>query len=416
MANLQDLRLNSLNVQIPKKFKRIFEPHRYKGYKGGRGSGKSHAAGRALLILGTSRPLRILCTREFQNSIADSVMQLLIDIISEYKLDNFYTVTNTEIKGRNGTHFGFQGLHRNIQKIKSYEGADICWCEEAHNMSQKSFDILIPTIRKDNSEIWFTWNPEEADAPIETFFDGRGNCILETVNYYDNPYFPETLRKEMTHLKEYDYDKYLHIYEGSYLEISEAQVFKGKYTISNFDTPEDAVFYHGADWGFANDPTTGIRCYISENNLYIDKEVYGLAIEIDKLPEMFNRIDTFMKWQSIGDSARPEIISYLRHRGFNIKRSRKGKGSIEAGVDRIRSFNKVYIHESCKNTIYEFKNYRYKQDPLTGNILPVIIDKDNHCIDAVRYAIEEITFDKKRRKNRSDASANSAMRAFQGIQ
>ncbi len=404
MGSLQGLKLSLLKVEFPEKFNKIFTPSRYKGYFGGRGSGKSHSVARALLVLGTSKPLRILCTREFQNSLSDSVLQLLEDIINEYSLGDFYTVLKTEIVGRNGTHIGFQGLHRNIQKIKSYEGVDICWCEEAHNMTQKSFDVLIPTIRKEGSEIWFTWNPEESAAPIESFFKFQTDVILEKVNYYDNPFFPEVLRKEMENLKNYDYDKYLHVYEGDYLEITEAQVFKGKFTVTSFETPEDAVFYHGADWGFAKDPTTGIRCYISDNNLYIDKEVYGLAVEVDNLPEMFRRIETFEKWPSIGDSARPELISYLKNRGFNIKRSRKGKGSIEAGVERIRSFDKIFIHEKCVNTIYEFKNYSYKQDKLTGNILPVILDLDNHMIDALRYAIEDLTFRHKRKRNSSSAA------------
>ncbi len=403
------------NIQLPEKAQFLFKPKRYKGLKGGRGSAKSHSAGRALVIKGREKPLRVLCTREFQNSISDSVITLLEDIISEYNLSSFYTVKNRSIEGLNGTQFIFEGLHRNVEKIKSMEGIDICWCEEAHNMSQRSFDVLIPTIRKDGSEMWFTWNPEEEEAPIETFFDKYPeDSELVTMNYYDNPFFPEVLRKEVEAVKEYDYEKYLHIYEGDYLTISDAQVFRGKFSVVPFETPEDAVFYHGADWGFSQDPTTGIRCYIQDDCLYIDREVYGIGVEVDNLPAMFEVIDTFKKWQSIGDSARPEIISYLKHRGFNIKRSRKGKGSIEAGVERIRSFKKVYIHERCKNVAYEFKSYSYKQDKLTGNILPVIVDKDNHCIDAIRYAIEDITFDKKK-KARISTDSNNYMAAFQGF-
>jgi len=383
---------NKKKIQLPEKAQFLFEPIKYKGLKGGRGSGKSHSVARALIIKGRKERLRILCTREFQNSISDSVITLLEDVINEYELQSFYTVKNREIVGENGTRFIFEGLHRNVQKIKSMEGLDICWCEEAHNMAQKSFDTVIPTLRNDNAEIWFTWNPEEERAPIETFFDMYPNdSHLETMNYYDNPFFPQTLMKEVKALKEYDYEKYLHIYEGHYLTISDAQVFRGKFSVMPFDTPTDAVFYHGADWGFSQDPTTLVRAFIQEGCLYIDKEVYGIGIEIDDIPARFDEIETARKWTIIADSARPETISYIRRKGFNMRSSRKGAGSIEAGIEMIRSFKKVYIHERCKNTAYEFKAYSYKVDNLTGNILPVILDKDNHIIDALRYAIEDIT-------------------------
>jgi phage terminase large subunit len=206
----------AVNAQFPKKLQCLFKPKRYKVLYGGRGGAKSWGIARALLILGTQKPLRILCAREFQTSIADSVHQLLSDQIGSLKLDHFYSIQNNYITGLNGTSFSFEGLRRNIKNIKSHEGADIVWVEEAESVTKTSWDILIPTIRKDGSEIWISFNPEfEDDETYQRFvLNPQPDSVVVFINYSDNPFFPKVLEQERLALKERDPDAYDHVWGG----------------------------------------------------------------------------------------------------------------------------------------------------------------------------------------------------------
>ena len=205
-------------LQIPKAFRELFEPKRYKVYHGGRGGAKSHAIANALLILGTKRKLRILCARELQVSIADSVHKLLADIITEHKLDAFYTITQHGIKGANGTEFIFKGLRHNVREIKGLEAIDIAWAEEAQIISDNSWELLIPSIRKDGSEIWMSFNPKNPTDPTWQRFvmNADDDMIVRKVSYRDNPFFPAVLEKERRKLERSDPEAYLHIWEGEF--------------------------------------------------------------------------------------------------------------------------------------------------------------------------------------------------------
>ena len=206
-----------IKVDIPEKLSFLFNPHRYKGAKGGRGSAKSWSFARALLIHGRSKPTRILCAREVQKSIKDSVHQLLKDQIETLKLTSFYTVLATEIRGANGTQFAFTGLSEHtVDTIKSFEGVDICWVEEAQAVSKRSWDILIPTIRKDNSEIWFSYNPDlETDETHQRFaINPPDDCMLVHMNYSDNRFFNDVLEAERLHCLKTNPDDYENIWEG----------------------------------------------------------------------------------------------------------------------------------------------------------------------------------------------------------
>lgn len=214
-------------VEFPEKLKFLFKPARYKVAYGGRGGAKSWGFARALLILGASKPLRILCAREIQKSIKDSVHQLLKDQIIALGLESFYTVTNTAIVGKNGTQFGFEGLKHNITNIKSWEGADLCWVEEAHTVSKSSWDVLIPTIRKEGSEIWLTFNPElEEDETYQRFIVSRppGSEVVK-INWQDNPWFPDVLRQEKDYLKHKDPVAYENVWEGRCKQAIEGAIF-----------------------------------------------------------------------------------------------------------------------------------------------------------------------------------------------
>ena len=221
-----------IKAEFPEKMQGLFQPMRYKVYHGGRGGAKSWSIARALLILGSYKPLRMLCCREFQKSIKDSVHKLLKDQISVLQLDAFYDVKEAWIKGKPGTtaagtEFFFEGLHHNASNIKSYEAVDIVWVEEAHLVSKTSWQILIPTIRKDGSEIWVSFNPELADDETYKRFvlHPPSNAIVVKVNWSDNPWFPDVLRQEMEELKARDYDAYLNVWEGNCREILEGAVF-----------------------------------------------------------------------------------------------------------------------------------------------------------------------------------------------
>lgn len=203
-------------VEFPEKLEPIFKPSRYKVLYGGRGGAKSWAIARALLSLGSKSPLRILCARELQKSIKDSVHRLLSDQINNLKLNSFYEIQHATIKGKNGTEFFFEGLRHNTNQIKSYEGVDIVWVEEAVTVSKSSWDVLIPTIRKEGSEIWISFNPElEEDETYQRFVvNPPKESIVIDINYWDNPWFPEVLRQEMEELKERNHSAYLNVWEG----------------------------------------------------------------------------------------------------------------------------------------------------------------------------------------------------------
>jgi phage terminase large subunit len=212
------------------------------------------------------------------------------------------------------------------------------------------------------------------------------------MNYYDNPFFPEVLRCEMEWDKAHDTDKYYHIWEGQCVRHSEAQIFYGKWRIDNFETPENASFYSGFDFGFANDPNACIRCWIRDMILYVDHESFGVKVDIDNIPNMLDSIPLIRKLKIVGDSSRPETISMLKKYGFYVVGAEKGKGSVEDGITKIRGFREIIIHERCKHIADEFRNYCWKVDPLTGEVMrpPKPEDKHNHGIDALRYALEDV--------------------------
>lgn len=379
-----------MNIELPEKLLFYISEHkRYKVSYGGRGSSKSWTAGRCLIVRAMLSKIRILCTRQLQTSIKDSVHKLLCDTIYTLHLEEFFDITRDTIRCHNGSEFIFKGLQNQTNEIKSIEGIDICWVEEAQSVSEDSWAILIPTIRKENSEIWVTFNPDrEEDATYQRFVvNPPPDSIVQLVNYYDNPWFPDVLRKEMEYDKEVNYAKYEHVWLGKTVLNTDAQVYHDKFELKEFETPENTIFYYGADWGFANDPTAVVRCFIKEQCLFIDYESGGVGVEFEELPALFDKIPDVRRWEIRADSARPETISYMSRQQFKIKACPKWKGSVEDGIEYIRSFRKIYVHPRCKHTYEEFKFYSYKQDKNTGDILPVVLDKDNHYMDALRYAL-----------------------------
>lgn len=218
----------AIDAPFPEKMRVLFEPWRYKVLYGGRGASRSWSCARALLLTGTKKPIRVLCAREYQNSISESVHKLLVDQIAALGLEAFYDVQVAYIKGKNGTTFAFEGIKNNTNKIKSYEGIDYCWVEEANKVSKASWGVLIPTIRKDGSEIWMTFNPElDTDYTYQRFVvtaDIKTTAVVK-MTWKDNPFFPDVLRKEMEDLRARDYDQYLNVWEGHCLQMLEGTVY-----------------------------------------------------------------------------------------------------------------------------------------------------------------------------------------------
>jgi len=385
--------VSKLKIEIAPPFQNaVRTPARYKVWYGGRGGSKSWNVARLLLALSYVKPLRILCAREFQNSIADSVYRLLKDQIELLGFTAYFKLTETSIKSVCGSEFLFKGLQRNIHEIKSLEGVDICWVEEAQRVSADNWDILIPTIRKEGSEIWLTFNPNDAHDPTYQRFvlNPPPGSLVQKVSYQDNPWFPDTLEQERLYCRAHDMDAYRHVWEGEPRSHSAAEVFQGKWRVDRFEAPPDARFYYGADWGFSVDPTVLVRCFIANQTLFIDYEAWGVGVEIDETPALFRSVPGSGQWSIKADSARPETISALRRAGFNITAARKWPGCVEDGIAAIRSFKQIVIHERCKHTLDEMKLYRYKTDRITGDVLPILAPGNDHGIDALRYALDGV--------------------------
>ena len=385
--------MSTLQIPTPRAFLPLLRPNRYKGAHGGRGSGKSHFFAEALVERCIERRTLAVCIREIQKSLEQSVKRLIEDKIEALGVGPLFHVKEAEIETPSGGLVIFQGMQNHTaESIKSLEGYDLAWVEEAQSLSQRSLDLLRPTIRKDDSELWFSWNPSQATDPVEQLLRGPNRITEAAVvraNYRDNPWFPDVLRKEMEWDRARDPDKYAHIWLGEYQRNSEARVFRNWRT-DHFETPDDVRFYFGADWGFSVDPTVLIRCYIVGRTLYVDREVYQVGCPIDRTPGLFRTMPGSDKWPITADSARPETIDYVRRHGYpRIVAAVKGQGSVEDGIEFLKNYD-ILVHPRCRHTIDELTMYSWKTDKLTGEVLPVLEDKKNHVIDALRYAVEGV--------------------------
>ena len=383
--------LSTLAIETPAVFEPLLRPARYRACYGGRGSGKSHFFAELVIEESIKRKVDVVCLREVQKSLRFSVKKLIETKIQQMGVGQYFDIQREEIRSVHGGIIIFQGMQDHTSdSIKSLEGFGIAWFEEAQSASQRSLDLLRPTIRAPGSEIWFSWNPNLDTDPVDVLLRGDNpppNACVVKANYNDNPWFPEELRKEMEYDQKRDPDKYAHIWLGEYQRNSEARVFKN-WKIQEFERPQGTVYRFGADWGFSIDPSVLIRCDIEGNTLYVDYEAYMVGCEIVNLPTLFLSVPESEHWPIIADSARPETISHMRKNGFpKILSAVKGARSLEEGVEFLKSFD-IIVHPRCVHLIDELTLYSYKTDPLTGLVIPQLADKNNHCIDALRYACE----------------------------
>lgn len=376
----------------------LFESHRYKVAYGGRGSSKSWTFARAALVLAARRKMRVLCAREFQTSIRESVHEILKQQIDKMGLGAHYEVLQREIRCINGSEFIFMGLHHNIAQIKSTEDIDLCWVEEAETVSEESWATLEPTvIRKAGSELWITFNPSlESDPTYKRWVaNPPPGCVSKSVNWMDNPWLTKELLEQKDHAYATDPEAADHVWGGKIRCKSKAQVLNGKWVVQDFDPAADWYGpYYGVDWGFGVDPTTMVRCWVTgeqgslNRDLWIEHEAYGHGVDNDDLPALFDSVPGGRTHVIYADNARPETISHMVRHGYSkMQPCKKWPGSVEDGIAHLRGYSRIVIHPRCRHAVEEAKLWRYKTDKLTGEVMPILLDSNNHIWDAVRYAL-----------------------------
>ncbi|MDY0669599.1 PBSX family phage terminase large subunit [Pasteurella multocida] len=396
--------MSKTQIAIPPKLIPVFSGnYRYRGSYGGRGSAKTRTFAKMTAVIAYKRAMAgdsgvILCGREFMNSLDDSSLEEIKQAIrTEPFLDDFFEIGEKYIRTKCGrVSYIFSGLRHNLDSIKSKARILLAWVDEAESVSETAWRKLIPTVREHDSEIWLTWNPEKRDSATDKRFRQfpPDSSVIVEMNYTDNPWFPDVLEQErLNDKKRLDDATYRWIWEGAYLEASEAQIFNGKYEELEFKPNQDFNGpYFGLDFGFAKDPTAAVKCWVFDNNLYIEYEAGKTGLELDHTAGfMKERVPDIEKYILRADSARPESISYLKRNGIpRIEGVKKWSGSVEDGIEHIKSYKKVYIHPRCKETLREFRLYSYKTDRLTGDVLPTVLDEHNHYIDAIRYALNPL--------------------------
>ena len=393
----QSLKRTDVGI-VPEVYRFLFDAKaRYLVCHGSRGAGRSWSFARALILKAYEKPCRILCAREFQSSIAESVHRLLVDQISLLGLDAFFEVQANTIIGANQSSFIFEGLRHNVSKIKSLEGLTHVWVEEAEAVTEHSWSTLIPTVRRANSQILVTFNPFlESDPTYQRFVvKPPPNSIVKRTTWRDNPFFPQELEAERLYLQSVDLDSYEWIWEGRCRTISDALILKNKFTVEPFEVqPQWSGPHFGLDFGFSRDPSAAVKCYIDdvEKVLYIKSEMWGVGIDIDRLPAALeDAIPGASQHQIFCDSSAPAQISYLQR--YGVSRAvgvEKWSGSVHDGVMYLRSFQRIVIDPACKQFLAEARSYSFVVDRLTGVPLPEVEDRNNHLMDATRYALSPL--------------------------
>jgi phage terminase large subunit len=386
-------------AEFPHKMASLFEKSRYKCYWGGRGAGKSHSIAKGLLILGARSPLRILCAREFMTSMRDSVHKLLSDQIEQMGLHSFYEITQSNIRGKNGTEFSFVGLKNNTANIKSYEGVDICWIEEAQTVSKTSWNILIPTIRKEDSEIWISFNPElESDETYQRFvLHPPENALVQKINWSDNPWFPETLNLERLALKNRDHEAYNTVWEGLCRVTVDGAIFAKEMQMAELDNritrvpydsikPVHAVF----DLGWADHTAIWFVQFIGMEIRLIrymqanQQTISWYLAEMQKFGYFFDTLwlphDAAAKNLGTGRSIE-EIVRSAGHKVQILDRV-----PVTDSINAARTiFNRCYFdRENCDEGLQCLRHYRYDVDEDGSWSQKPLHNQYSHGADAFR--------------------------------
>lgn len=390
-----------LELDFPECLDFLFEPSRYKILYGGRGSGKSWGVARSLIAKAVQNPVRVLCARELQNSISDSVIALLADQIKSMGLESFFDVQRTAIYGKNGSEFSFVGLKHNVTSIKSFEGVDVCWVEEGQAVSKVSWETLIPTIRKPGSEIWVTFNPDlDTDETYKRFvINAPDNAVVRKVNWSDNPWFPEVLKDELEQLRAKDPDAYLNVWEGHTRQMLDGAVYANELRKAMEENRIKEIQI---------DRTIGVSTFwdlgwADMTSIWFVQTLPGGEVRvIDFYQNCQKTIDHYVhvlenKGYSYKDWWLPHDAENKNMTGKSVKDILQGMGkpvritpklSIADGINAARTLlDRCFIHESnCADGLQNLRHYRYDVDPNTKMFSnKPLHDQHSHAADAWRY-------------------------------
>ncbi len=391
-----------MSIEFPAKLECLFQPARYKVLHGGRGSAKSWGIARALLIQAAQKPLRVLCTREVQKSIKDSVHRLLNDQAQALGLGGFYEVLETEIRGRNGSIFLFAGLAQHtVESIKSFEGVDIVWVEEAQVVTKRSWDVLLPTIRKEGSEVWLSLNPDmETDETYQRFVaNPPPGAVVVAMNWRDNPWFPQVLERERQETLRRDPDNYANIWEGQPKLVADGAIYKTEIERLHADgriraLPYDPLLSVHTVWdlgwndamsiGFFQRSGAEVRCldYIEDSHRTLDWYVG----EIEKRP-----------WRWGTDFVPHDGRARNFQTGKSTEEALQAMGrkvhvlpalDVEEGIKAARMmFPRVYFDKDKTGRLLEcLKRYQRSTNQTTGEPMGPLHDEFSHGADMFRYA------------------------------
>ena len=375
-------------------------------FKGGRGSAKT----RSLALMSGIRIYQLaqlgvegvfLASREHLNSLDESSMEEIKAAIRSVDwLNEYFDIGEKYIRTKNRRiSYAFAGLRHNLDSIKSKARIIGNWTDEAETVSENAWRKLIPTLRSEGdgwiAENWVSYNPESPDSATHRRFvkDPPEDCIVTDINWQDNPWFPDILEKARQDDLRLRPDVYDHIWEGEFLNLTEAQVFHGKVSVREFkpsntwDGP-----YQGVDFGFRPDPLCALRVWVYDNRIWIEREAYGTGVEIDAMAGFIKKaMPDFNDYVTRADSAEPKTISYAKRNGLSkMEAVKKWPNSVMEGVRFLRGFEEIVIHPRCQGASRDFRLYSHKTDRLTGDILPDLLDADNHAPDTVRYALAPI--------------------------
>ena len=390
-----------LELDFPEKLDFLFEPARYKILYGGRGSGKSWGVARALIAKAVQEPIRVLCARELQNSIHDSVITLLADQIKAMGLESFFDIQRTAIYGKNGSEFSFAGLKHNITSIKSFEGVNICWVEEGQSVSKTSWEVLIPTVRKPESEIWVTFNPDlDTDETYRRFVvNPPANAQIRKVNWSDNPWFPDVLKNELEELKSKDQDSYLNIWEGHTRQMLDGAVYANELRkaqeenrIRDFIIDKSIVVNTFWDLGWADMTSIWFVQTIPGGEVRVIDFYQNCQKTIDHYVHVLQDKGYIYKdWWLPHDAENKNMTGksvkdILQTMGKPVRIT--PKLSVADGINAARTLlNRAFIHESnCADGLQNLRHYRYDVDPNTKMFSNTPLhDQHSHAADAWRY-------------------------------
>lgn len=381
--------METRTIEIPIEYRRLFDDDwREAAVYGGRYSLKSHTVARFLIIKARESKIRVACFREFQNSIAESSHQLLSDLIKKYDLVDFEVTDKAIVNKLNGSDFIFKGLYHNEQNIKSIEGIDIAWVEEAQTVSKESIDVLTPTVRNPGSKIIYTYNRLFEDDPVHQrlVFEGRPNTLVLNINYdtaIKYGYIPDVILKEINDDKERRPALYKHKWLGE-PNSNEARIYKDWQIVD--DVPFGArLERYGLDFGYTNDPTAIVAVYYYNGGYVLDEITYQKGLSNKQISDILSNIKKVLV---VADSAEPKSIDEIRSYGISIIPSTKGQGSVSYRIQMAQE-QAISVTKRSANIIREYRNYLWDTDK-NGKTLNTPEHTFSHSMDAFSYALATI--------------------------